>query len=116
MSLLKIRELKILGFGKFHNCQVRFADGVNVVVGPNESGKTTLYKFIISNLAGLDEEELSRYKPWDFDEFGGSMVVERIKEEELFIGQPLLDRRYFESLSLLSDEEDLMELLRADET
>ncbi|MGJ8453890.1 AAA family ATPase [Pseudothermotoga sp. U03pept] len=116
MSFLKVKELKILGFGKFHNCQVHFTDGVNIVVGPNESGKTTLYKFIISNLAGLDEDELSRYKPWDFDEFGGSLVVERIREEELFIGQPLLDRKYLESLSLLSDEEDLMELFKADET
>jgi len=116
VSFLKVKELKILGFGKFHNCQVHFTDGVNIVVGPNESGKTTLYKFIISNLAGLDEDELSRYKPWDFDEFGGSLVVERIREEELFIGQPLLDRKYLESLSLLSDEEDLMELFKADET
>ncbi|WP_041081650.1 AAA family ATPase [Thermotoga profunda] len=116
MSVLKIKSLKITGFGKFHNCQVVFKDGVNVVFGPNESGKTTLYRFMVSGLGGLSEDELNRYKPWDFDEFGGSLIIEGMKEEEVLIQQPLLDRKYVESIGLLSDEEDIVELLRVDET
>ncbi len=116
MSILKIKSLKIKGFGKFHDCQVNFTDGINVVFGPNESGKTTLYRFILSGLGGLSEDELARYKPWNLDEFGGSLIVERDTEEEIAIQQPLLDRRYVESISLLSDEEDVIELLKTDET
>lgn len=116
MSALKIKGLKIIGFGKFHNYRVTFTEGMNIVFGPNESGKTTLYRFILSGLGGLAEDELNRYKPWNFDEFGGSLIIEREKEEEFAIQQPLLDRKYIESVALLSDEEDVIDLLKTDET
>lgn len=115
MSTLKIKDLKITGFGKFHNYRATFKDGINIVFGPNESGKTTLYRFILAGLGGLTEDELHRYKPWDFNDFGGSLVVESEKDQEVMIQQPLLDRRYVESVALLSDEEDIMELLPTDE-
>lgn len=116
MSTLKIKDLKIAGFGKFHDLRVSFRDGINLVFGPNESGKTTLYRFIVAGLGGLTEDELDRYKPWNFNDFGGSFVVEGAQEQEVFIQQPLLDRKYVESVALLSDEEDVMELMRTDET
>ncbi|HOJ88850.1 MAG TPA: AAA family ATPase [Pseudothermotoga sp.] len=116
MRVLKIKSVKIRGFGKFHNYQATFTDGVNIVFGPNESGKTTLYRFMVSALGGLTEDELSRYKPWDFDEFGGSLIIEGTAEEEITFQKPVLDRRYVESIGLLSDEEDVVELLKTDET
>ncbi|MBR5733808.1 MAG: AAA family ATPase, partial [Lachnospiraceae bacterium] len=39
---MKIRELRIGHFGKLHNMTVRLDDGLNLIYGDNESGKSTL--------------------------------------------------------------------------
>ena len=52
-------ELRIDGFGKLKG-EVRFAaDRINVLVGPNEAGKTTLATAIAAALYGLDEDRRS---------------------------------------------------------
>ena len=43
---MKILSLHIDGFGKFHNRDISFQDGLNVVYGKNEAGKSTLHTFI----------------------------------------------------------------------
>ena len=43
---MKIQEIYIQSFGGLRERSFRFADGVNVLEGPNESGKTTLAAFI----------------------------------------------------------------------
>ena len=39
---MKITELILKNFGKFTNKQILLADGINIIYGENESGKTTL--------------------------------------------------------------------------
>ena len=41
-----IHEIKINGFGKHSNWELNFAEGVNVISGGNESGKSTVVAFI----------------------------------------------------------------------
>ena len=43
---MKILSLHIDGFGKFHDRDISFEDGLNVVYGKNEAGKSTLHTFI----------------------------------------------------------------------
>ena len=44
---MNIRELHIEGFGRWHGLSLSgFEPGINVVYGPNESGKTTLLEFV----------------------------------------------------------------------
>ena len=50
---MKILSLHIDGFGKFHNRDISFQDGLNVVYGKNEAGKSTLHTFIKGMLSGV---------------------------------------------------------------
>ena len=43
---MKITELILKNFGKFTNKQILLADGINIIYGENESGKTTLHTFL----------------------------------------------------------------------
>ena len=38
---MKITELILKNFGKFTNKQILLSDGINIIYGENESGKTT---------------------------------------------------------------------------
>lgn len=69
-----LRELRIEGFGCLSG-EIRFSpECVNLVVGPNEAGKTTLAAAIAAALYGLEEDRRSyhgrltpreQFEPWD---------------------------------------------------
>lgn len=46
---MKLLELHINGFGKIHDRTISFSDGINVIYGRNEAGKSTLHTFILGN-------------------------------------------------------------------
>ena len=50
---MRILDLHIDGFGKFHDLSVSFDKDLNVVYGRNEAGKSTLHTFIRCMLFGL---------------------------------------------------------------
>ena len=68
-----ITELYIRNFGKFSNRHFFLRDGVQVISGENEFGKTTLHAFIRAMLFGLErgrgraaaKDDFSRYEPWE---------------------------------------------------
>lgn len=70
---MKIRELYLKSFGKFSEKKVVFHDGINVIYGENESGKSTIHTFIKSMLFGLERgrgrashnDTFSIYEPWE---------------------------------------------------
>ena len=51
---MRILDLHIDGFGKFHDLSVSFDKDLNVVYGKNEAGKSTLHTFIRCMLFGLE--------------------------------------------------------------
>lgn len=69
---MKILSLHIEGFGKLHQQDVSFEDGLNIVYGKNEAGKSTLHTFIRGMLFGIERQRgraskndtYSRYEPW----------------------------------------------------
>ncbi len=70
---MKLLELHIDGFGKFHDRTVSFEDGINIIYGKNEAGKSTLHTFIRGMLFGIERgrgraarnDLYSKYEPWE---------------------------------------------------
>lgn len=70
---MKLLELHIDGFGKFHDRTISFEDGLNVIYGKNEAGKSTLHTFIRGMLFGIERgrgraaknDTYSKYEPWE---------------------------------------------------
>ncbi len=70
---MKILELHIDGFGKFHDRTIAFDDGINILYGRNEAGKSTLHTFIRGMLFGLERgrgraarnDAYSKFEPWE---------------------------------------------------
>ena len=51
---MRLLELHIDGFGKFHDRTISFNDGINIIYGKNEAGKSTLHTFIRGMLFGIE--------------------------------------------------------------
>lgn len=82
---MKIRELYIRGFGKFRDTRIPLSDGINLIRGENESGKSTLHAFIRGMLFGQRRlrgrasrnDDHRRYAPWDHPaSYGGELRFE----------------------------------------
>ncbi len=83
---MKLLDLHISGFGKLHDHDIVFGDGLNVIYGKNEAGKSTLHTFIRCMLFGLERgrgrasrnDIYSRYEPWDDKSvYGGRLRLEQ---------------------------------------
>ena len=77
---MEINNLKINGFGKLKNKQIELKNGINVIYGENEAGKSSLLKFITSmfygaskNKNGKEISDFDKYKPWQTEEFSGKI-------------------------------------------
>jgi len=79
------RKLSLLSFGKFKNKHIYLQDGLNLILGDNETGKSTIHHFIEGMLYGFFsygkkrksyEELQNKYKPWTSDEYAGAMTYE----------------------------------------
>ncbi len=57
-----LRSLELKHFGKFGEKTFEFRRGMNLVIGPNEAGKSTLMEAIPAVLFGVRNKE--RFKPW----------------------------------------------------
>lgn len=78
---MKIDYLKINGFGKLENKNIDFDDNINVVFGENESGKSSILKFIASMLYGASKNkngkevsDFDKFKPWQIEDFSGKIA------------------------------------------
>ena len=68
-----IKEAFMKNFGKFHNERIEFQQGINIVYGGNESGKTTLYTFLQGVFFGIRRKRglasrtdtYSKCLPWE---------------------------------------------------
>ena len=77
---LRIDNIKINGFGKINNKKIEFKDGINIVYGENEAGKSTVLKFIVSMLYGVSKNkngkfisDFEKHTPWSNGEFSGKI-------------------------------------------
>jgi len=108
---MKIRKLTAT-FGKLQNASLTFGDGLNVLYGPNESGKSTWVSFIHAMLYGIDTSEKEKkdylpdkkkYLPWSGQPMAGKMELsfqDRLITIERFTtrgGAPMQDFRAYET-------------------
>ena len=92
-----IRQAEIQKFGKLEKEQYRFSPQINIIYGPNESGKSTLMQFLKAMMYGLEKSRIrkmldtyKKYEPWDAPAyFSGSMIFETGEQ------QFLLERNFY---------------------
>ncbi|MCR5185815.1 MAG: AAA family ATPase [Clostridia bacterium] len=77
---MKINGFKINGFGKVVNKEIKLSDGINIIYGKNETGKSSIQKFILAMIYGLsrlkngkDISDYDKYKPWETEDFSGKL-------------------------------------------
>lgn len=76
---MKIDNFKINNYGKIENSEVFLQNGINLIKGYNEAGKSTILSFLNSMLYGIDKtkkdniSEYDKYLPWLSTNFSGSM-------------------------------------------
>lgn len=90
---MKIKNIKVNAYGNIENKDINLEEGINIIHGANESGKSTLLNYIISIFYGMsrnkDGKALSdyeKYKPWNSNEFSGriSYKLENGEKYEIF--------------------------------
>lgn len=83
---MRLLDLYISGFGKFHDRSITFEPGMNIIYGKNEAGKSTLHHFIRCMLFGLERgrgrasknDMYSRCEPWENKAaYGGRLRLEQ---------------------------------------
>lgn len=77
---MELETLKINGFGKIKDKQVEFKKDINIIYGENESGKSTILKFIVGmlygsskNKRGKDISDFEKFTPWNIENFSGKI-------------------------------------------
>ena len=86
---MKINKIKINSFGKLKNKEIEFKNGINIISGKNESGKSTLLKFIVNSFYGISKNkkgkeysDFEKYTPWVGEEFSGKIEYELDNENK----------------------------------
>ena len=76
---MRLERLEVTGFGRLRQRRFDFGERITVVLGPNESGKSTLHRAIRAALYGLeaggpgrprDRSDWARWLPWTSGRFG----------------------------------------------
>lgn len=91
---MKLIKAHVINFGKLHDYDIDFTDGVNSFMQENGWGKTTLSVFIKAMFYGMDhttkknieENELKKYAPWQGGVYGGSLTFS-YKEKEYCVSR-----------------------------
>ena len=86
---MKITSLKINNFGKLKNKEINFSNNINIIYGQNESGKSTLLKFITAIFYGLSKNkngkettDIEKYTPWQGENYSGKLKYELDNKEQ----------------------------------
>lgn len=79
---MRICELLIRNFGKFTDKRISLSEGIQLIYGENESGKSTIHSFIKGMLFGMERgrgraannDAFSLYEPWDNPRYYSGML------------------------------------------
>ncbi len=81
---MKILSINVTEFGKLRDLEIKLSDGMNIIEGSNESGKSTLLLFVVYMLYGLprssrkgapDAFDKQRSLSWENKRAEGSMTL-----------------------------------------
>ena len=105
---MKISRMTIRNFGKIHNRTFELSDGINVLYGENESGKTTIHTFLRSMFFGITRQRgraarndaYTTYEPWENPaDYGGILWFDRGGESFRLTRNFYKERPYHELFS-----------------
>ncbi|WP_067729818.1 ATP-binding protein [Oceanobacillus damuensis] len=83
---MKIVSATIYGFGKWVDYKLDFSqDSATCLYGENESGKSTIQKFILFMLFGLTPKQREFYRPKTSGKMGGRMIIHHPETGEFVI-------------------------------
>ena len=87
---MEINSIKINGFGNLKDKNIELKSGINIITGKNESGKSTMLKFIPAMFYGLSKNknkkeipDLERCKPWSESEYSGKIYYTLDNNEKI---------------------------------
>ncbi len=76
-----IKELNLISFGKFTNKVISFENGINLLYGENESGKSTIMSFVQFMFYGSNTKKSNiaenlklKYMPWNSEIIEGELT------------------------------------------
>jgi DNA repair exonuclease SbcCD ATPase subunit len=93
---MRLERLEVTGFGRLHQRRFDFGERITVVLGPNESGKSTLHRAIRAALYGLeaggpgrprDRSDWARWLPWTSGRFGLTLTYRLDGGQRLRVAQ-----------------------------
>lgn len=70
-----LTSLYVAGFGRLTERRFAFSSGLNVVFGPNESGKSTLSNAIVATLYGAERKK-EMWRPWSGGTFATTLTYQ----------------------------------------
>ena len=80
---MQINKIKINNYGKLKEKEIQLKNGINIIYGKNEAGKSTLLNFISNSFYGISKnkrgKEISnfeKYMPWSGEDFSGKLEYE----------------------------------------
>lgn len=112
---MKIKNIRIQQFGKLKQWEAEVSDGLTIIYGPNESGKSTLHSFLRAMIFGLPRyrgraaktDPYTHYEPWENPfSYGGSMAFE-VGGKEFLLERSFYKNDIREHLSCVTDGEEL---------
>lgn len=112
---MQIKEAKIFNFGKLQNVNYHFADGVNVIYGQNEQGKTTLHAFLMGMLFGMEkgrgratgQDVYTKYEPWHAPSFYSGALRFEVDGKPFYLERNFYNKEKSEYLRNEADGEEL---------
>lgn len=84
------KELGLLNFGKFEDKKIELQDGINLIYGVNEGGKSTITNFIDGIFYGFSRDSLARKvrdelfeksRPWTSNLYRGYIILNDSEED-----------------------------------
>lgn len=119
-----IKELVLSSFGKFSNKSIQLEEGINIIYGKNEAGKTTVHKFIEGMFFGffkqyskrkIYSDDYEKYNPWNQNEYKG--ILKYIHNNSVY----RIERNFIkgnDDVKIFDDEtgEDISYLFEYDKT
>ena len=88
---MQLKNIQINGFGKLEDVNINLDKGLNLIIGENESGKSTFTEFIKGifygvsrNKNGKDYSDYERFKPWNEGGFSGKLVY-KLDDQEYIV-------------------------------
>ena len=80
---MNINKIKINSYGKLKEKEINLNNGINIIYGKNEAGKSTLLNFIVNTFYGIsknkkrkDYSDFEKYTPWVGEDFSGKIEYE----------------------------------------